>query len=92
MALYRVVIPYHEAASGSQVRYTTLEVEADSEPMARRLARVEFDEISVFGPAGGGPEIIERDIRVERAPVARRSAFDVTLTALGPNVASADSM
>ena len=97
MALYRVTIPYvdraDEPASGAQVRYTTLEVEAASVPAARRSAVSEFEEMGVIGPsgpaAGGRPRVIERDIRVERTTVARRSAFDVIVTDLGPSVAAA---
>jgi anti-anti-sigma factor len=89
MALFRVMIPYREPASGAQVRYATLEVEAEGEPVVRRQAMAEFEEMAVFGGEASRPEVIERDIRVERAPLARRSAFDVTIKDLGPRVASA---
>ena len=89
MALYRVIIPYEDATSGAQVRYATLEIEGESEPAARRSAVAEFEEMAVIGSSGERPRVVERDIRVERAPVVRRSAFDVTLTRLGPEVTSA---
>jgi anti-anti-sigma factor len=97
MAVYRVIIPYVESAPGTggpgrpatQMRYTTVEVEADSDAMARRLAVSEFEEMAVLGPSGERPRVMERDIRVERAPVARRSAFDVLISELGTGVASA---
>ena len=89
MALYRVLIPYESAAPGPQVRYTTLEIEAESEPVAKRFGVAEFEEMSVLSSSGERPRVVERDIRVERAPVARRSAFDVNVSNLGPEVASA---
>ena len=92
MALYRVMIPYREAASGAPVRYATLEVEADSEAAAKRLAASEFEEMSVFGPSGESPQVVVRreegGVRVERAPAARRATFEVTVTGMGPQVAS----
>ena len=88
MALYRVIVPFNEPAAGGQKRYTTLEVEAESERAARRLGVSEFEDMTVLGPSGASPQVIEGEIRVERAPVARRSAFDVAVKSLGAQVAS----
>jgi len=79
MALYRVILPFTDPASGSQgVRHMTLEIEADSEAEARRLAIVEFAEMSDLSSSGGRPTIIEQDIKYERAPVVRRASLDIT--------------
>jgi anti-anti-sigma factor len=77
MALYRVTLPFADASPGGGVRYTTIEVEADSEAEARRLALNEFAEMSDLGSAGPPPRIIEKDIKYERAPVARRATLDI---------------
>jgi len=88
MALYRVILPYGDASPGSAVRYTTIEVEAESEQDAKRLALAEFGSMAVLGPSGGRPRVVEGEIKVERAPVARRASLEVTTTPLGPQLAA----
>jgi len=88
MALYRVILPHCDEA-GSQVRYTTVEVEAESEPEAKRLALVEFEDMTDLASTGAGQVVVEQDIRIERAPVSRRAALEVSVANLSPDVASA---
>lgn len=86
MALYKVILPYGDASGGPGVRYATLEVEADSEQEAKRLALAEFNEMVVLGPGGTGsrPKVIDSEIKIERAPVARRGSLELSTTSLGP--------
>jgi len=80
MALYRVTLPFVEQASGgSTVRHTTLEVEADSEAEARRLALNEFAEMSSLAAGGSPPKVMEKEIKFERAPVSRRASLDINV-------------
>ncbi len=103
MALYKVIVPFDEGAPAGRApgaraaptRYTTIEVEADSAPEAKRLALSEFEEMVRLGRPGATPSkgatvrVIEGDIRAERAPVSRRASLDVATTTIGPEVASA---
>jgi anti-anti-sigma factor len=81
MAFYRVTLPHRDPVSGA-MRHTTVEVEGESEAEARRLALAEFAEMAGLGSSQTRPSVIERDIRVERAPVARRSTLEITKTTL----------
>jgi len=88
MALYRVIVPFAEASQpAGPARCTTLEVEADSEPEARRIALGEFEEMSRLSDPRERPRVIEKDIKIERAPVAKRAGLEVSASDLSPGVA-----
>ncbi len=92
MATYRVIVPYSDASpdsSQSGARFTTIQVEAESVPDAERLAIAEFNEMAALCSTAQKPQVIERDIRVERAPAAVPASFDVTSSIIAPGVATA---
>jgi anti-anti-sigma factor len=89
MALYRVIVPYGGSSGQAAAQYTTVEVEAESESEAKRLALVEFEEMAGLGPSGERPRPIQREVRIERAPIARRSSLEIFTNELGPAAASA---
>ncbi len=94
MALYRVIVPFSEGpseaaggAEASQARYTGIQVEAESEAEAKRLAVAEFEEMAGLSRPGRRPHAIEGEIRVERAPVTRRAALEVATALPSPGIA-----
>ena len=91
MAIYRVIVPFGDAAPGaaaSAARYTTIQVDADSVDDAKRLAVAEFNEMAGLC-ADRQPVITDGEIRVERAAAAAPSSLDVTTSVLSPGLAVA---
>jgi anti-sigma B factor antagonist len=91
MATYRVIVPFGDAAPGSPQtgsRYTTIQVEAESDSEAQKLAIAEFNEMAGLC-TDRKPVIAQGDVRVERAPTAAPASFEVTASLLSPGVAVA---
>ncbi len=91
MATYRVIVPYGDATPGSSQsvsRFTTIQVEAESDSDAQKLAVAEFNEMANLC-TDRQPLVARGDVRVERAPAAAPASFDVTASLLSPGVAVA---
>ncbi len=93
MALYRAIIPFTNAtddgASPARPRYTSIQVAADSDAEAKRMAVVEFEEMAKLSRQGHSPRADENNIRLERAPVTPKAKLTVSTAMLSPQVAAA---